>query len=478
MKPLGWGARLRRWRFLQTFRGRLAALFVALEAGMLLLAGAGLYLALREAVVRELDAELEAQAEHLASELAGEPVGIWPAECAEFASHFLGAVRVVSPQRESICEVGWSWVAAPRALQLRLAADAFAFGRQFASTRPLLSRKSARLVAMPIEVRGRPVAVLVLARSLGDVAAVLRLVFWLGAVFGLVSIALTAFASYALAKRALAPLNEIRRTAGAVAAGDLSRRLTIKGEDREIRELVAVLNKMFGDLEAAFRAQKRFTADASHELRLPIAILKGEIEVALRHPRPPEEYRRVLRESLQTIARLERIVDDLLTLARADAHQLEFEQAPVDLTLLLEEEAQEHLPLFARKRIELEMDVEDGLEVLGDAHALARVFANLLHNAYKYAPEGSRVRLAARRTDGRIEVRVEDEGPGVPEHARERIFNRFYRVEDARGGKEGGAGLGLAIARHIVEAHGGRIRVEETRPGKGGASFVVELPAD
>ena len=476
MKPLGWGARLRRWRFLQTFRGRLAALYVVLEMGFLILAGVGLYLALREAVVREIDAELEAQGEHLASELADAPMEVWPAECAEFASHFLGAVRVISPQRTSICEVGWSWVHASRALQLRLAADAFAFGLQFASTHPLLSRKSARLVAVPILRDGRPIAVLVLARSLADVAAVLRLVFWLGAVFGLVSMALTAFAGYVLAKRALAPLNEIRRTAGAVAAGDLSRRLTMKGEDREIRELVTVLNKMFSDLEAAFQAQKRFTADASHELRLPIAILKGEIEVALRHPRPPEEYRRVLRESLQTIARLERIVDDLLTLARADARQLEFAQEPVDLTLLLEEAAQDHLPLFARKRIELVMDIADGLEVLGDAHALARVFANLLHNAFKYAPEGSRVRLVARREDGEVEVRVEDEGPGVPEEARTRIFDRFYRVEDARGGKEGGAGLGLAICKHIVRAHGGRIWVEDAGP-EGGAAFVVRLPA-
>jgi len=467
-------ARLRRWRFLQTFRGRLAALYVSLETGVMLLAAILLYFALDRAITHQLDEDLLARGSHFAAELGRMPQSHWQRECTEFATHFLGAVRVVDLQRHKICSQGWQLVDLGRLNLERLISEAVRSEEpRFASTHSLLSRHNARLAAIPIVSDRGVIATLVLARPTTDVAAVLRLIYLLGGALVLFSMALTAAAGYALAKRALAPLDEVRRTAEAVAAGDLARRLRMKGEDREIRDTVRVLNRMFDDLEAMFRAQKRFTADASHELRLPLTVLKGEIELALRRPRSPQEYRRTLQDLLQVIERIERTVDDLLTLARADAHQLEFAQEAVDFTLLLQEVAQEMLPAFARKHQELRMQIEDGLFVLGDERALMRVVRNLLHNAHKHTPEGGQVLLGAGKKGDEIELVVADSGPGIPEDALLRIFDRFYRVDDAR--TSPGAGLGLAICRQIVEAHGGRIWAEN-RP-EGGAKFVVVLPA-
>jgi len=278
-----------------------------------------------------------------------------------------------------------------------------------------------------------------------------------------------------MAGRSLQPINEITSTARAVAAGDLTRRLQSDVQDKEIRVLVKSLNKMFEDLESSFMAQKRFTADASHELRIPLTILKGEVEVALRHPRSEEDYKQLLKQHLDIIERMQRIVNDLLTLARADAGLLELAQEPVDLSLLLQEVAQHHLILFADNHINLNMDIHDHLEVMGDQNHIERVIFNLLNNAFKYAPEMSTVTLSAHAEDDSAQITIEDEGPGISEEHQVRLFDRFYRADDARARNEGGgAGLGLAICKRIVEAHGGEIRVV-SKPGEG-AKFIVTLP--
>ncbi|PIP03014.1 MAG: two-component sensor histidine kinase, partial [Zetaproteobacteria bacterium CG23_combo_of_CG06-09_8_20_14_all_54_7] len=239
--------------------------------------------------------------------------------------------------------------------------------------------------------------------------------------------------------------------------------------------LVRVLNKMFADLETSFLGQKRFTADASHELRLPLTILKGEIEVALRHPRSEQEYQHILRQQLETINRIQRIVNDLLTLARADAGQLELVQSPVDLSLLLQEVGQQHLILFDSQHVALEMDIEDGLEIMGDASQIERTIMNLLSNAFKHAPAHSAIYLSATAVEQSVIIGVRDEGPGIADQQQAALFDRFFRADDARCRKDGeGAGLGLAICKRIVDAHGGDIWVQ-SKQGEG-ACFLIRLP--
>jgi len=182
----------------------------------------------------------------------------------------------------------------------------------------------------------------------------------------------------------------------------------------------------------------------------------------------------LLKQHLDIVARMQRIVDDLLTLARADAGMLELEQKTLDLSLLLQEVGQQHLILFEQRQLRLETDIQDDLEVMGDQGQLERIIFNLLGNAYKYAPQGSTVWLTAYAKQDHVLITVCDEGIGISKEHQSRLFHRFYRVDDARARKQGSAGLGLAICKHIVEAHYGEIWVE-SEEGKG-ASFVVRLP--
>ncbi|MDQ6996112.1 MAG: ATP-binding protein [Mariprofundus sp.] len=451
-------------------------LYISLEFGILLFAAVVLYTALSSRVYYELDEQLMAQATSLANELESSPFYFWSGHLGSFADHYPGAIQLVAANGRilfrsdrSLIDKGGNDVS--RALGHAFRTDT----ASFASTKSLLNKGNVRVIAFPIHKSNRIIATLMLGHNTADIRAVFNLLYIVGGLLGLISIVISAAAGYYMAKRALEPIHEITSTARGVAAGDLTRRLKSKSQDKEIQILVRVLNKMFADLEASFQAQKRFTADASHELRLPLTILKGEIEVALRHPRTDEEYQQILRQQLGTIDRIQRIVNDLLTLARADAGQLEITQTPVDLSLLLQEVGQQHLILFDSQHVGLDMQIEDDLEVMGEASQLERTVMNLLSNAFKHAPEHSSIHLTAHSVDGSAILCIRDEGPGIADDQQQRLFDRFFRADDARCRKEGeGAGLGLAICKRIVDAHGGTIWVE-SELGEGSA-FFIRLP--
>ena len=465
-----------RWlfRLVSTFRGRLALLYMAVEFSLLMFAGLLLYVVLSNKVFSAVDRQLLQQASSITHELETSRFYHWNAELVKFSSHFLGSVQLVGSNGRLLFAsdrglIGKGGDAVTEALQ-RAMNDETAF----ASTRSLLRKDNIRVIAMPVHRAGGIVAVVLLGRSTGEIHAFFELMYLIGGLLGLASMFISAWAGYVMARRALRPIDEIGRAAMKFAAGDLSTRLRLSTPDREIRQLARTLNKMFADLEASIQAQKRFTADASHELRIPLTILRGEIEVALLRRRRPKEYEEVLRQQLEIIERMQRIVDGLLTLARADAGLLELARDEVDLSLLLEEAGQHHLTLFASKDVRLDMEIEDGLSVIGDHDRLSRVVFNLLNNAYKHAPRHSAVRFSARAEDDEAVIEVADQGPGIaPEHLGH-VFDRFYRSDDSRHRETGGAGLGLAISKRIVEAHGGHIEVE-SEPGRG-ATFRVRLP--
>jgi heavy metal sensor kinase len=246
------------------------------------------------------------------------------------------------------------------------------------------------------------------------------------------------------------------------------------GANDELDRLADTLNEMFGRLESAFTEMRQFTADASHELQTPLTILRGEIEVALRSKRSPDEYTDVLKSSLEEIQRISVLVEGLLLLARSDAGMLKMDRAPVDLVLVAEEVLNRLGPAAAAKAVTLTLGRIEPLEVSGDLVHLRRLLFNLVDNAIKYTPANGTVRVTVTRSDLFAVLGVEDTGIGIPPEEQQRVFQRFYRSADARSQAQGGSGLGLSIVKSIAEAHEGRTEVE-SEPGRGSV-FKIYLP--
>jgi len=287
-------------------------------------------------------------------------------------------------------------------------------------------------------------------------------------------VGLAALGGAIIARAALRPVDEMARTARRITAEDLSRRVERRGSGDELDALAETLNGMLARLEDAFGQTRRFAADAAHELRTPLTVLRGGIEVALRMERSPDEYRRVLASSLEEVERLIRLAEDLLLLSRSLAGP-EVGRAPVELEPLVLEVFEVGARLGRTAGVAVRVDATTPTAVAGDAAALRRALLNLVENAVKYTPPGGKVEIALGRTDGMAEVTVADTGIGIEPDDLERIFEPFRRLDAARARDTGGAGLGLAIARSIVIAHGGLVTVE-SRPGSG-SRFTVRLPA-
>lgn len=464
----------RRW--LQTFRGKLALLYISVELAILLISALAIYLFLSQEVYDNLDESIRRDGETLAEQLEAVPARFWPLHLHRFMQTHSASTQLISSNGMVLYTSGENLIGSGgNAVSFALSQAFRGQEATFVSTKSLLRSSNLRIFSKPIHHQNRLAAVLLIAQSTKEIQGFFKSLYLIGAILGLISIAISTWAGYVMARRALRPINEINEVTRVVAAGDLTQRLKSRTDEREIRELVHNLNRMFHALEASFIAQKRFTADASHELRIPLTILKGDTEVTLRHPRTEEEYRSLLKQNLAIIERMQNIVDDLLTLARADAGTLELEQNPLDLSLLLQEVGQHHLMLFAQNHLQLDMDIEDDLEIMGDLSHIERVFFNLLNNAYKHAPEHSTIHLTAHSHGDKALIQVRDEGPGIDLKDQARLFDRFYRADDSRVRIEGeGAGLGLAICKRIVESHAGTISVESA-PGEG-ATFSVLLP--
>lgn len=277
-----------------------------------------------------------------------------------------------------------------------------------------------------------------------------------------------------LAGRAMRPVHEVMDQAEAIGGGSLDRRIHAYADHQEYRRLVEVLNTMLGRIQGAFDAQRRFTADAGHELRSPLTAMRGELELALRRERAPEEYREVLASTLEEVIRLSRISEDLLVLARSDSGALEPRLEPCDVAAVVARVAERLQGMADAGGISLAAAPSEGVWGVADPGLLGQVAWNLLENALKFTPRGGRVEATVATGSGGVTLEVSDSGPGFssPDEA----FRRFYREDPARthAAPTGGTGLGLAIVRAVAEAHGGSARAE-TGP-KGGARVIVDLP--
>jgi heavy metal sensor kinase len=281
---------------------------------------------------------------------------------------------------------------------------------------------------------------------------------------------------YWLSHKALAPVDALARTARTISGHNLGSRLEQLHTGDELQRLSDTLNEMLARIEAAFLRVTQFTADASHELRTPVALIRTEAELALRRSRDESEYREALQHILLEADRTTKLIEELLSLARADSGREALDLRPMDLAASVQESAASWRQVAAVRDLQFEERVEaQSLPVLGDEAALRRAVDILLDNAFKYTSSPGKVLLRAEEKDGRAIVSVEDTGAGIAPEDQAKIFERFYRVDKARSRDLGGAGLGLAIAQWIVQLHQGSIAVESA-PGHG-ALFRIELPA-
>ncbi len=320
--------------------------------------------------------------------------------------------------------------------------------------------------------------VLQVAAPLDARNALVSRVTWFLGLFGLVLTAATFVGGFWLADRAVRPVHEIIGQAEEIGAGSLDRRIQAYADTREYRRLVDVLNTMLGRIHDAFEAQRRFTADASHELRSPLTAMRGELELARRRERTPDEYRTVVDSTLEEVNRMSRITEALLTLARADARALELGREEVDLVDLAGQVVARQERRAAEKGLALVLEAALPVQAWADPRLMSQVVWNLVDNAVRFTPSGGRVRIGVRSAEGQAHIYVEDTGPGIAGGEPARVFERFYRADDARpvDGEASGTGLGLAIVQAVAEAHGGEVGAENL-PG-GGARFTVRFPKE
>jgi two-component system, OmpR family, sensor kinase len=438
-------------------RLRLTAWYVALSAVVLAAVGIFLVLRLGTDLRRTVDRELRPAAGQVARDYALEGVP----ELRDSAGTVLkgeGAfAQLVAPDGRVLATYGNAAPAlgpAARRAVLR--------GETVSAT-----RGDRRLAAVRVTRRGRE-RIVVVGESLAPVSRSVRRVALLLAIAVPAALLAIALGGWALAVRALRPVERMARTAGAIGVDRLDERVPEPRTDDELAQLARTLNGMLARIEDGVTEQRRLVADASHELRTPLTAMGAEIDVSLRADDLSPASRTVLLSAREEVDRLSRLVDDLLVLAAADDARLALTPEPVDLAALAEEVTAALRPLSSRRGVDVRVE-GDGATALADPDRLARALRNLVENAIEFSPAGGTVVVEVTPP---ARVAVGDAGPGIPPDLRERVFDRFFRVDPSRTRRTGGAGLGLAIVREIVGAHGGRVWAE---PGDPGSRFVLEL---
>lgn len=281
-----------------------------------------------------------------------------------------------------------------------------------------------------------------------------------------------ALAGWWLANRALRPVALLTRTAEKVTAGALDRRVPVVATDHELRLLVDVINGMLARLERSFEQAVRFSSDAAHELQTPLTVLQGELDNAIQAAADGSEEQRNLSSLLEEVRRLKAVVHKLLLLARADAGRLDLQRESVDLSDLLESALEDVEAMAPGRRVE--KAITPGVSVMADEDLLNRVLLNMASNAVRYGEPKGVIRFELAVEEEIVKFSLANSGPSIPPEDRERIFDRFYRVDASRDGRVGGSGLGLSLAREIARAHGGDLALGPDQPGM--TIFVLTLP--
>ena len=324
-----------------------------------------------------------------------------------------------------------------------------------------------RMVTLPVRLQedGAPVGALQVALDRDDIDEALAQLLTVLTVASPLVLFLAAGGGYVLAGRALAPVATIAALAARIGARDLGARLNLDLPDDELGRLARTFDAMLARIDDAFARQRRFTGDAAHELRTPLSLMRGQIDLALARPRSAAAYREALHGLDADVARMTGLVGTLLTLARADAGKLTAERTPCDLAAMVALIGEQYAGQAKDARVVLRGDTVP-TPVVADEDLLVQLLVNLVDNALAHTPAGGSVTIGCRLRDGQVHLWVADSGEGIaPEHL-PHVRERFYRVDAGRARGQGGTGLGLAICQAIAEAHGGSIAIE-SGPGRG-----------
>jgi len=286
------------------------------------------------------------------------------------------------------------------------------------------------------------------------------------------TVILTGLSGTFLVQLTLRPVDQMIETIHQITAENLKLRLTIPGTKDEIESLAKTFNKMIARLDEAFTSQRQFMEDISHELKTPLSVLKGELEVTLKRIRSSQEYETALHSSLEEVNRIAGIVENLLTLARFDAKTTTLQAQPLDLNLLIKDTVEAIQVLATQKNITLQLNSAHTVDILADRNQLKRLLLNILDNAIKYTQPGGKISIDLRQQKDTADIDITDTGIGIPEDDLPHIFDRFYRVDKSRSSV--GFGLGLSIAQSIAMAHGGKICAKSNLPQ--GTIFNISLP--
>ena len=479
-----------------SIRARLTLWYTGILAATLILLGGASYGLLMRGLWQDVDATLEGVAKALNQTAGGPATDVLPPDLEEILRRLFGPnfadryYQFLDPRGHP--DTRWPQF---RGEPLGVSAEALRNAAQGSATFETVSGRGGypiRILTAPVMLHGQVVNVLQVGMSLEGLYMASRQFLWTLATLVPLALVLAAAGGWLLARRALRPVDQMTVTARRIEAEHLAQRIQGADVDDELGRLARTLNEMLARLEAAFAQVRRFSADASHELKTPLTVLKGEIEVALRSPREAAEYQRVLGSVLEEVESMARLVDNLLLLSRADAGALRLEAAPVELDRLVEDVAKEGEVLGREQRVRVIVQALEPLIIPGDSQRLKQLLRNLVDNGIKYTPPGGQVTLALHTAPGsrsggasglqhgstaapqHAVITVRDTGTGIPPEALSRIFDRFYRADPARSREAGGAGLGLCIARTIAEAHGGRIEVQSALGA--GSVFTVFLP--
>jgi heavy metal sensor kinase len=350
-----------------------------------------------------------------------------------------------------------------------------------------------RIVTLPVPGDHPITKIVQVASSLEDVEDALNTLLIILIITVPLVLLIASLGGQFLANKALKPVDQITQTARMITSQNLNQRIKPLKVKDEISRLIETFNEMISRLDRSFRQVKQFSTDASHELKTPLTILKGEVEVALRKERGHQEYEQILKSNLEEINRMSQIVEDLLLLSKADSGEIRLSKEDMNLTEILNEVVAQVNILAQSKNLRIETsNHHEEIHIFGDPLRIRELFLNLIENGIKYTEEGGSIHIHLTKdvflqkgaTAGGpkgeqakcARIIVSDTGMGISKEDQERIFDRFFRVDKARSREQGGSGLGLSICKWIVEAHSGEIKVE-SELGKG-SSFIVTLPID
>lgn len=340
-------------------------------------------------------------------------------------------------------------------------------------TRQTPSGAHVRLLTLQRPLAGEPLWIRV-ARSEDGLRRDLRQLLLIFGIIGPLSVVIASAAGYLISGRALSPLAAMADRARSISADRLSERLPGAEADDELGQLASVFNDTFARLQDSFDRLKRFTADVSHELRTPLTAMRSVGEVGLQESRTVEDHQEVIGSMLEEVDRLSRVVETLLTLSRWESGRVVARREPLDLADLARHVAGQLSVLADERDVEVLVLVQPPMQVLGDDTMIRQALINVIDNAIKFAPNGSRVTISSNSTPEEHRLVVDDQGPGIPEDLRHRVVERFYRLDRDREHGPEGTGLGLAIVQWAVTANRGRLELASNADG--GARITIAMP--